>query len=382
MIEIPLFLKMHQMNNQTTVLVLGGYGFFGQRLVKRLIQKPQLRIIIAGRSLDKAEECIQTIRADAAAALSSVQLDASSQDLAQRLKALSPDILVNASGPFQAMDYTVASACIDAGVHYIDLADGREFVTGITTLHERALQANVLIVSGASSVPALSSAVVDHLSREMSAIESIDMGINPGNRTDRGLSTVKAILSYCGQPLPYPSGQDHHAWLHSYHHDYDAPVGRRLLSACDVPDLALFPDYYPGRPSVRFGGGLELPLLHRGMNIMALLAKWGIVSDWGRYAPMLKSMSEWFLGWGTDAGAMHVVVQGRGSDHQTLTREWQLTATHNDGPYVPTLAASALIDKFAQGSVTTRGAMPCMGLLTLDDFLTQIAGLHITTRSV
>ena len=39
-------------------------------------------------------------------------------------------------------------------------------------------------------------------------------------------------------------------WLRSYGHDYPAPVGRRLLSACDVPDLALLPLRYEGSPSV------------------------------------------------------------------------------------------------------------------------------------
>jgi hypothetical protein len=56
-------------------------------------------------------------------------------------------------------------------------------------------------------------------------------------------------------------------------------VGWRLLSPCDVPDLTLLPAHYPGRPNVRFGAGLELVLLHLGMNSMALLAKWGLVRD-------------------------------------------------------------------------------------------------------
>lgn len=38
-----------------------------------------------------------------------------------------------------------------------------------------------------------------------------------------------------------------------------------------------------------------------------------------------------------------------------------------DGPYVPTLAASALARKLAAGQLPAVGAMPCMGLLTLED---------------
>ena len=58
--------------------------------------------------------------------------------------------------------YDVAKACIAWGCHYIDLADGREFVDGISALDALARENNVLVVSGASSVPCLTSALVDH----------------------------------------------------------------------------------------------------------------------------------------------------------------------------------------------------------------------------
>jgi hypothetical protein len=45
----------------------------------------------------------------------------------------------------------------------VDLADGRDFVCGIDVLDPQAKAAGVLLLSGASSVPALSSAVVDAL---------------------------------------------------------------------------------------------------------------------------------------------------------------------------------------------------------------------------
>ena len=32
------------------ILVIGGYGFFGRRLVKRLTRNPQLHIVVSGRS--------------------------------------------------------------------------------------------------------------------------------------------------------------------------------------------------------------------------------------------------------------------------------------------------------------------------------------------
>jgi hypothetical protein len=276
----------------------------------------------------------------------------------------------------------VAEACIAAGAHYIDLADGREFVAGIDGLQMQALAARLAVISGASSVPALSSAVADHLAQGFTKFEAIDIGISPGNRTDRGLSTIHAILSYCGKPLPARGSFPVFGWSGSRRHAYPAPVGIRLLSPCDVPDLVLLPGRYAGNPSVSFGAGLELSLLHRGMNAMAMLTRLGIVPDWSVHADALKRAADWFKTLGSDAGAMHVSVTGETAQGVKCTRAWHLVATAGDGPYVPTLAAAALVRKLHQGDDSLVGARPCVGLLSLEDFAREADGLHIDMGEV
>ena len=83
-------------------------------------------------------------------------------DLPRQLEILKPLVVINTCGPFQNADYGIARACIASGVHYIDLADGRDFVTGITQLDADAKEHNVAVISGASTVPALSAAVIEH----------------------------------------------------------------------------------------------------------------------------------------------------------------------------------------------------------------------------
>lgn len=366
------------------VIVVGAYGFFGSRLVARLARQSGLHIVVAGRNASAAKALVESLSADVdmQASLSHEVLDVLAPGLADRLKALEVNALIHTSGPFQGQDYRVALACAQAGVHYVDLADGREFVCGIESLQPQAQAGGVLLLSGASSVPALSTAVVDALTANMSHVKSIDIGISPGNRTDRGLSTVAAILSYCGKPLPGAGQATEISWLRSYVHHYPSPVGRRLLSACDVPDLTLLPLRYPGRPSVKFGAGLELSFLQRGMNAMAWLAHIGLVKDWSAHAPLLKRMADWFKSWGSDVGAMHVCVCGLNAQGQAVQRHWVLTAGSGDGPYVPTLAASALVRKLAAGVQFERGARPCMGLLSLEDFVTEAQGLDIQMQEL
>ena len=182
------------------VLVIGGYGFFGRRLVERLARQPGLHVIVAGRSAQQAAALVARLQPDSRATLGSVALDALSEAFPGWLDRLRVRAVVHASGPFQGQDYRVALACTAAGVHYVDLADGREFVAGIGAVDVAATAAGVCVLSGASSVPALSAAAADALTRGWQRVDAIDIGISPGNRTERGLSTIQAGLGYCGRP--------------------------------------------------------------------------------------------------------------------------------------------------------------------------------------
>lgn len=367
------------------VLLIGGYGFFGRRLAERLALDPLLHVRIAGRDMTAAQALADSLnRRTAAARFSALRIDVCESGLATRIRASRADMVIHAGGPFQGQGYAVARACIEAGVHYADLADGRDFVSGITTLDADARQADLFVTSGASSVPALSSAVVDELAGNFSELHGIDVGISPGNRTERGLATVGAILGYCGAAFPqWRAGrwQQAFGWQGLRRQNYLAPVGGRWLANCDVPDLQLFPERYPGVQRVSFGAGLELPLLHFGVWLMSGMRRAGLMQNWSRHAAILKKLSDLFIRFGSDAGAMHVELDGLGIDGAKQRRRWTLIAANGDGPYVPVLAGAILAGKLARNQITRRGAFPCIGILKLEDFRDAMHGLAITTES-
>jgi len=178
------------------VLILGGYGNFGKR-VARLLTRQDIPVIIAGRDANKAQILAQALPEG----LAETAIFDARQTLSEKLKALSPTVVINTCGPFQTSDYAVAETCIKHEVHYIDLADGRNFVTNIRTLDGKAKRNNVAVISGASTVPGLTSAVIEHLRPQFSAIDWLDFGIAPGQKAERGLATTQAILGYVGKKL-------------------------------------------------------------------------------------------------------------------------------------------------------------------------------------
>ncbi len=366
-------------SRNNVILVVGGYGAFGIRAAERLARRSGLTVVIAGRAPDKARRAAATLGPSAAALLSHATVDAAAPNI-DALRAIAPAVIVNASGPFQAQDYALARAAIAVGAHYIDLADARTFVTGITALDAQARAANVLVTSGASSVPAVAAAIVDSELHHFQRLDEIHHGITPGNGYDPGDATAASILSGLGKPMPVRAAghwTTAHGWLGLWRYDFPG-LGRRFMTACDVPDIELFPARYPTLETARFSAGLEVAPFQLALWCLAGIARAGILPHPERLAGLLMTMKRAFRFLGSDAGGMFVILSGTGLDGQRLERRVHLVARRNQGPYVPAIASIVLAVKLLSGEVKARGAMPCLGLITLDDFRAEVADLAIT----
>jgi hypothetical protein len=360
------------------VLILGGYGNFGRRIARALL-KHGVPIIIAGRNLAKAQRLAMTLReALPHAVVRAVRVDAD-QPLDAPLTRLNPGVVVNTCGPFQGKDYRVAEACIRGRVHYLDLADARSFVPGIATLDAKARAASVSVISGASTVPGLSSAVIEHYRSAFFEISSLKFGISPGQKAERGLATTEGILSYVGRPLAPVSGDvvPRYGWQDVYRQTYP-DLGGRWMANCDVPDLDLFPERY-GIKTIQFSAGMESAALHFGLWLLGWGIRLGLPFRPERHAPTLLQASHLFDWLGSDAGGMHVLMKGTDTSGKPKVIRWFIEAQRGDGPQIPCVPAIILARKLAAASLVPIGAMACVGLVSLPEYLEELTGFAIST---
>lgn len=359
-----------------TVLVLGGYGHFGAHICRALAHDPDIRLLIAGRNLEKAQQFATDLGLPARRGQ---HMEAEVTTLASDLRGLGVDTLIHTAGPFQGQDYRVARACIEAGCNYIDLADGRDYVTHIRQFDAAARGAGVLVASGASSTPALSSAVVDNFLPQFSRLDSIRLGIATGARMP-GLATLRAVLGYCGKPLVRLENGLRtavHGWQSLHRRRYPAPVGVRWLGNCDVPDLTLLPQRYPSVKTVTFHAGIGIPAAHLAVWLLSWAVRWGWIDDLTQWAKPLRWLGRRMEPLGSGNSAMHIELAGLGLNGEPLNRTWHLVALQHAGPNIPAAAAIALTRKLARGEALPAGAMPCIGLLTLEEYLAALNGLDI-----
>lgn len=358
------------------VLILGSCGMFGQRICFALA-KAGINIIIAGRNDNKVNELEAIIASKYPNAKVKTAVFDAYQNFNTELLKLKPAVVINTCGPFQNASYSIAEICIQKRIHYIDLADDRDFVSGIHVLDEHAKRNSVLVVSGASTVPGLSSAVLEKYKGKFSQIESLIFGITPGGKTQRGLATTQSVLSYLGKPLkPYPSYiKKCYGWQNIYCQNYPE-IGKRWMANCDIPDLELLPERYDMK-HIQFSAGMESRILHFGIWIMSWLVRLGLPIQLKKYAKFFLYISHWFDWMGTQDGGMHMLIKGKDNKDNIKEIQWFIIAKDGDGPQIPCVPAVILAKKLLAGDIKEYGAMACMGLITLEEYMQELDGFAI-----
>ena len=360
------------------ILLLGGYGGFGGRIARRLAAADH-EVLVCGRSLEKAQAfCMGT------PGLLPVSLDRAAA--AAGLREHLPEILIDASGPFQAMDYAIPAACVAAGVHYVDIADARAFVCGISSLDDAARAAGVVVLSGVSSVPALSGAVVRQLSGGMHRVRAVEMAISASNQATAGPAVAAAILGQAGKPMQLWRGQ---RWVKlfgwqsmrrvSFEVGKMPPLRNRCVAPVDVPDLALLPELLPGRPAVSFRAGTELVFQNLALWFGGLLVRAGLLKSLAPLASWLQPLQSLTRGLGSDRSGMIVRLFGDVGNRR-VERRWTLIADKGDGPEIPALSVAPAVARIVSGQEKP-GARSASQTLSLDDYQAAFQALAIRCSS-
>ena len=364
------------------ILILGGYGVFGGRLVQLLRDVPNLTLFIAGRNGEKARNFCRSI--EGSATFEPLTLDR--RDTAIALSKVKPDLLVDASGPFQqygGVPYSVVEACIEARVNYLDFADGADFVFGISQYDGAAKEAGIYLLSGVSSFPVLTAAVLREFAKTMD-IKKVAGGIAPSPYAGIGLNVMRAVVGYAGTPVKLlRDGRDGCGIGLAESRRFTIAVPGRMplrnihFSLVDVPDLQVIPPQHPTMTDIWMGAGPVPEMLHRVLNVLAKTRYLVRLPSLVPLSPLFYRMLN-LMKFGEHRGGMFVEASGH-ANGKRLKKSWHLLAEAEDGPFIPSMAIEAIVRKAIAGDSPTRGARPAVNALELSDYDPLFAGKTIYT---
>jgi hypothetical protein len=357
------------------ILVIGGYGGFGARLSRRLAAAGH-RLIVAGRREAEAVRFCAALPAAEPLAMNRAG------NIGAVLARCRPDLVIDAAGPFQGSSYQVAEACIVAGIHYLDLADSRGFVTGIVALDHAARRRGVAAIAGASTSPALTGAVARALASGLDRVDSVEIALSAANRARGGDSVLAAVLSYVGRRLRvWRGGRWTHGWgwQEIRREDFLLADGTglrgRLVALADLPDCETLPAQLPGRPAVSFRAGTELRFQMVALWLASWPVRWGLTKPLAGAARWLAPLYRLTGRIGGLRSAMAVTLAGRAGKRR-VERRWTIVAERGDGLEIPTLTAELLAADILAGRCAA-GAYHAASLLSLDRYELAFAELSV-----
>ncbi|MDQ0465472.1 hypothetical protein QO010_003261 [Caulobacter ginsengisoli] len=348
------------------ILLIGATGVFGERLARMIVRWPDATLVLAARRLEPLQAL--AARLDGPASVETAVFDRTAPE---GLAALKPWAVVDAAGPFQSSDYRLPLAALAAGAHYVDLADGRDFVAGFAAAVRPPT--GLTAMAGASSTPTLSQAALARMTAGWTAIDAVSAAISPGGQAPRGRSAMAAILAWAGRPVRlFEAGR----W--TTRPGWSGPVrlrfpfmGNRWVVLADVPDLDAMPARQAPKDSAIFRAGVESPVGVWGLWLGVWLVRLGVVRSLTSLTPLLWRLTGLLTLGASDLGGMVVQAAGRDAEGRAVLARWSLWAEPGEGPSTPAAPAAAVLRGLLDG-------VP--GPPTLDAILAQLRFNCIHTR--
>jgi saccharopine dehydrogenase-like protein len=204
------------------ILIAGGYGVFGRLLAAELLQTTSADIVIAGRDLEKANAACRGLGPSAPGRIEPMRIDlARSGEL--RRAAEGCDAVVCTAGPFQTLSPTLVGEAVEAGSHWVDIADATGWVLDLLAdrrLDERARVGDVAVGTGLSTLPTLSGVLASFLIEQVPQARAATVVLSIGNRNRKGTAAVaSALMGRMRDPVRVMT-----------------PFGRRTAYRIDSPD--------------------------------------------------------------------------------------------------------------------------------------------------
>jgi saccharopine dehydrogenase-like NADP-dependent oxidoreductase len=348
------------------IVVYGGCGFFGRLLVDDLLKYSNAEIIIASknprfinfRSYENRVKFVISNINEYESVLATID---------------GAKVAICCVGPFQGLTVNLLLACIEKKVHYIDVADDRDFIERCHSLAQQVEQAGIMAFVGCSVVPGISSLLSKFCLDKIGDIQKTRIFITPGTRHPRGPGSFDCLLSTVGQQYSVPlEGQQKmvSGWTGRERVDFPPLGARWVYFVVDIADYFLQRIYFRVQ-TVEFKIGSELDLLNRSLSALRSVKGFLGLKRLNWIMPLTRTLiylASWF---GTSQGAIMVEVSGEG---KTGVQKMSLTVfAERQGEVIPSILASIAAQKILDGKVGYSGIVRLPDWLAKDKFIAELS---------
>ncbi len=341
------------------VLIVGGYGVFGRLLAAELLRTTPAEVVVAGRNPTEAGRACRDLDRSWPGRVEPMAIDLARPGELRRAAEGCLAVACTA-GPFQGLRARIVDEVIEAGAHWVDIADATDWVLGIVEdaeLDERARAAGVAVGTGLSTLPALSGTLASALLGRVPQARTATVVLSIGNRNRKGSAAIaSALVGGMGESSRV-----------------ETPLGPRLAYRIDAPDERLLAQK---QLETTCWVALESPIARR----VAILARSrsaqrdpSTMMTRARFLSRLSSL--WSVG--TSGGCVQVELRDeRGSG--------AVAAFVGSDQRMAILPAAIVVERLVEGSIQLRGVIRPVDWLPAADWVAELRrrGLRALWREI
>ncbi len=354
-------------DNRPRVVVFGGSGFFGKLIVEDLLKNTDAQIVVASRTAKKVDfaepERIHVFETDI------------NDPESVKATIRGASVVICATGPFQGQSLTLLKCCIEQKVHYIDVAEDRDYVMRCHQLAQEIEQAGMIVLIGCSVIPGMSALLTGYSQKELGSISEVRTCITPGTRNPRGVSSFICLLNTVGEKFQV-NDKTHprtvEGWTEREKVVFPRPIGERhVYSIIDVADYYLQPLQF-GTEKTSFKIGAELDFLNRCLSFFRLAKNTFGWKSLNWFVPIARPLILLSSMLGSTRGGFIVDVKSR--DGKQV--QWCVYKEER-GEIIPAFLPAVATQLILSGDLTEAGVVPLDAWLPYDRFAQELAGRSI-----
>jgi saccharopine dehydrogenase-like NADP-dependent oxidoreductase len=356
------------------VLVLGGLGRIGNRVVQDLMTHTDATLTLAGRrsadvvSFNHPRQDYRSVDVTDGDALRRA-IDSRS------CFANAPyDLVIHTAGPFSYRDHQVLQICIESGVNYLDVADNPTYVERALALGDSAAAAGVTAIVSTGVFPGISNSMARRGVEALEQPEEIHLSYVVEGSGGAGVTVMRTTFLELQHPISaWINGQRRAIAPYSQRQriTFPAPYGKCAVYWYNTIEALTLPRSFPVQTvTTKFG---SLPDLY---NYLTWLMAHAVPKDWLRQPKTIESLarisyrmtqvSDRFSGIGI---AMRVDVQGY---HQGTPTTVTYAFAHPDTAYAAGAGAGSIAQLLLSGKLEKPGVWPVEQAVTTSQFLSTM----------
>jgi len=158
------------------ILILGGYGAVGYETTKILLNRTDAEIVIAGRSLEKAQSAAAKLSKETNNThVSGKSIDAFNYNEVVSVFKMIDWVIICI--PLTGLGGNLAQAAYEAGIHYLDINANQEKQAYLQSMAANIKQKGLNFVSEAGCAPGLPSLLVLYAYEQLGKLNTVDIGL-------------------------------------------------------------------------------------------------------------------------------------------------------------------------------------------------------------